>query len=60
MIEWEANNISVSESFGSILLGGSLCASVVNPDINNTNQSVQIQVVSENFTAQGGSSVVTI
>ena len=53
MIEWEASNVSLSENLESILLGGSLCASVVNPAINNTNQSVQIQVVSEDFTAQG-------
>ena len=57
MIEWEANNISVSENLESILLGGSLCASIVNPNINNTGQSVQIQVVSENFTAEGSAPI---
>lgn len=49
MIEWETNNISLLESPE----GGLLCASVVNPGINNAQQSVQIQVVSNNFTAQG-------
>ena len=53
MIEWEASNISLLENLEGSQLGGSLCASVVNPGINNTNQSVQIQVVSEDFTAQG-------
>lgn len=56
MIEWEASNISLSETLDGNLLGGLLCASVVNPGINNARQFVQIQVVSEDFTAQGTSS----
>ena len=51
MIEWEPSNVSVSENPEGSLLH--VCASVVNAGINNTQQSVQIQVVSENFTAQG-------
>ncbi len=49
MIEWEASNVSLLENSD----GGFLCASVVNPGINNAQQSVQIQAASENFTALG-------
>ena len=51
MIEWEASNISLSENPEGSLLR--LCASVVNVGINNAQKFVQIQVESENFTAQG-------
>lgn len=51
MIEWEASKISLSENLEGIFLR--LCASVVNVGINNAQQFVQIQVESENFTAQG-------
>ena len=53
MIEWEASNITLSENLESSQSPGTLCASVVNPAINNTQQAVQIQVVTQNFTAQG-------
>lgn len=60
MIEWEASNVSYSEILTNDLLDGSLCASIVNPDVNNTQRSVQIQVVSENFTAQGNANVLLL
>ena len=55
VITWEASNVTVSENVGISLPGGasSLCASIINPGINDSNQAVQIQVVTENFTAQG-------
>ncbi len=56
MIEWEVSNVSLSETLDGNLLGGLLCASVVNPGISNTRQFVQIQVVSEDFTAKGSPS----
>lgn len=57
MIEWEASSISLLENLEN---SGSLCASVVNPGINDTQQSVQIQVKSENFTAQGSASILLL
>lgn len=59
IIEWEASNVSFLETLESnqtldgILFGELFCASVINPGINNTQQSIQIQVVSEDFTAEG-------
>lgn len=59
MIEWEASNVSFLETLegnrtlDGILFGELFCASIVNPGINNAQQSVQIQVVSEDFTAEG-------
>ena len=56
-IEWEASNVTVSENMGisppAAGGAGSLCASIINPGINDSRQAVQIQVVTENFTAQG-------
>ena len=48
LIEWETDNLTVVESSSNT----TLCASVVNPDIN-TNEVVQLQVLTLNSTAQG-------
>ena len=55
MIEWEADNLTVVES----LLTTSLCASVVNPQINIP-EIVQLPVRSVNITANGISALFII
>ena len=51
VIEWEANALTVVESASNIFL----CASIVNPDLTNFQQTVQLQVFTQNSTAQGTS-----
>ena len=58
MIEWEASNVSFTESLEGNVLSGFLCASVVNPGINNARQFVQLEVVSEDFMAQGSPTIL--
>ena len=59
-IEWEANNVTLSENVGRTTpragVADSLCASIINPGINDSRQEVQIQVITENFTAEGSQS----
>lgn len=52
MIDWETSSLSLLETLEGNQTGF-LCASVANPGIKNVRESVQIQVVSENFTALG-------
>ena len=49
MIEWEEDTITAVENS----LNAGLCASVVNPDLNNFSQTVQLQVFTQNSTAHG-------
>ena len=49
LIEWETDNLIVLES----LPNTTLCASVVNPDVNINDEVVQLQVLTLSSTAQG-------
>ena len=51
MIEWEVDTLAVVEGAQSSPVF--LCASVVNPDLFNFRQTVQLQIFTQNSTAQG-------
>ena len=49
MIELETDTLSAVENASNVRL----CASIVNPDLMNFSQMVQLQVFTQNSTAQG-------